>query len=262
MPQVFFSLIRSFASFGRPGLWPYLIVPPLAGVLVWLLAAFLWLGALTDWMVSETPLSWLHSMLGDWHLGWIATALAFIGAWVVLLSGSYLVAIAIAGVWALPGIVRALAAADYPDLKISGSDNVLRSLWVTAKAVLLYLVGWTVTLPVWLVPGMAVVHSFFWLAYLNRATFAYDAVATHASADEWTRLRGEHGGRLWILGLLSAMLAHVPLVGFFAPALAATAYAHYGLQALRDGRGGIGGGLGRSPGQPAAGAIDGEFRRE
>ena len=269
MPHVLFALVRSMSGFGRPNLWRYLVWPPLIAGTLWLLAAFWWLGALTDWLVAETPLSWLHRLLSDWHLAWVATVLGFVGAWVVLLGAAYLVAVVIAGVWALPGIVRAVAAADYPDVAMRGKDSVLLSVGVTVKAMAGYLLGWAVTLPIWLIPGMAIVHSFFWLAYLNRATFAYDALAAHASREEWRRLREVHGGRMWFLGLMSAVLAHVPLLGFFAPSLAAMAYVHYGLQALRQERGlpanGPGGYAGPAGpgGAPGTGvAIEGEFRRE
>jgi uncharacterized protein involved in cysteine biosynthesis len=266
MPQVFFALFRSFASFGRPGLARYLVLPPLVAGVLWLFAAFWWLGALTDWLVAATPLSWLHATLVDWHLAWIATALGFVGAWIVLFSGAYLIAVTIAGVWALPAIVRSVAVTDYPDVTPRGNDSVVVSVAVTLKAVVLYLAGWIVTLPVWLVPGMAVVHSFFWLAWLNRATFAFDALAAHASTEEWRLLKQRHGARMWLLGLMAAFLAHVPLLGFFAPALAAMSYVHFGLQALREERGTASPGFGMpgvrasDPGHGAA--IDGEFRRE
>ena len=247
MPHVLLALVKSFSSFARPSLWRYLVVPPLAACFVWFFSAVMWLGALIDWLIAETPLGWVHATLGEWHLAWIASVLAFFGAWVILLAGAYLVAVIIAGVWAMPALVAQLAATDYADVSPRGRDSLLLSLRVTVKAVLLYLLGWTLTLPVWIIPGMAVVHSFFWLAYLNRATFAYDAIATHASDEEWRRLKVAHGGRLWVLGVIAAVLAHVPLIGFFAPALAAMSFVHYGFDALRAERRG-----------PADGAIEGE----
>lgn len=247
MPQVFLALVKSLHSFTRPGLWRYLVVPPLVACLVWLVAAVLWLGTLIDWLNAETPLAWLAATLGNWHLGWVASLLAFVGAWVILLAGAYLVAVIVAGVWALPAMVAQLAATDYADVAPRGRDSLLLSVGVTTRATALYLLGWLLTLPVWIVPGMAVVHSFFWLAYLNRATFAYDALAVHASADEWQRLKTRHGGRFWTLGLIAALLAHVPLIGLFAPALAAMSFVHYGFDALRAERRG-----------PADGAIEGE----
>ena len=236
MPHVFLAFVKSLTSFARPGLWRYLVIPPLAACFVWFFSAVMWLGDLIDWMTQKTPLAWLYATLVDWHLGWIATALAFIGAWIVLLAAAYLVAVVVAGVWAVPAMVAQLAVTDYADVVPRGRDSIFLSLILTVRAVALYLLGWLITLPVWLVPGMAIVHSLFWLAYLNRATFALDALAAHASKEEWKTLHAAHGGRLWGLGLVAALLAHVPLLGFFAPALAAMSFVHYGFEALRSER--------------------------
>jgi CysZ protein len=249
MSQVFFALVKSMASFGRPGLWRYLFLPPLITCVLWLLASFLWLGMLTDWLLAATPLAVLQGWLVDWHLAWIATSVAFVGAWIILLAAAYLLAAVITGIWALPRIAQVIAAGEYPDVAPRGNDSVLLSIGVTVKAVLLFLLGWLLTLPVWVIPGMAIVHSFFWLAYLNRKTFAYDALAAHVTSDEWKRLQEQHGGPLWMLGLFAAVLAHFPLLGFFAPVFAATAFVHFGLTALRVERGARGD------------ALDGEFQR-
>ena len=248
MPQVFLALVKSLTSFARPGVWRYLIIPPLVASLVWVVSAWLWLGVLIDWLTHDTPLAWVHTTLGNWHLGWVATVLAFVGAWVILLAGAYLVAVIVAGVWAVPALVAQLAATDYADVAPRGRDSLFLSLGVTVKATLSYLAGWLLTLPIWIVPGMAVVHSFFWLAYLNRATFAYDALAAHASADEWRHIKKHHGTRMWTLGFMAAVLAHVPLLGLFAPALAAMSFVHYGFEALRAERRGL-----------ADGVIEGEI---
>ena len=247
MPQVFFALVKSLTSFSRPGLWRYLVLPPLIALLVWIVASALWLGALIDWLTAETPLAWVRATLGDWHLGWIASVLAFVGAWIILLAGAYLIAVIVAGVWALPAMVAHLAATDYADVSPRGRDSIMLSVGVTMKATVFYLAGWLLTLPVWIIPGMAVVHSLFWLTYLNRATFAFDALAVHASTDEWQRLKTIHGRRFWLLGLIAALLAHIPLVGLLAPALAAMSFVHYGFEALRAERRG-----------PADGSIEGE----
>lgn len=233
VPIVIFALLKSISGFARPGFWRYLVIPPLIGCLVWLLATFFWLGALIDWLSAETLLSWLHVSLDRWHLGWLTTWLAFVGAWVILLGAAYLVTVLVAGAWAMPALVTRLAATDYGDIAPRGRDSVTRSLGVSLRAGIFYLLGWLFTLPVWIVPGMALVHSFFWLAYLNRATFAYEALATHASQAEWQRIHEIHGRQLWILGFVSAMLAYVPLFGFFSPMLAATSFAHFGFAVLR-----------------------------
>ena len=76
------------------------------------------------------------------------------------------------------------------------------------------------------------------MAWLNRRTFAYDALAAHASDSEWRELFARHKAPLLVLGLIMAVLAHVPLFGLLVPALAALSFVHYGLEALRRSRGG------------------------
>ena len=78
----------------------------------------------------------------------------------------------------------------------------------------------------------------YWLAWLNRRTFAYDALAAHATRQEWRRLFEQHRGRMLLLGVLLGLLGHVPFVGLLVPAFAALAYVHYGLAALRRERDG------------------------
>ena len=87
--------------------------------------------------------------------------------------------------------------------------------------------------PLWLVPGMGLVLPLFWMAWLNRRTFAYDALAVHATDAEWRSIRRAHAFPLLGLGLLMALLVYLPFIGLLAPALAALAYVHYCLEALR-----------------------------
>ena len=71
------------------------------------------------------------------------------------------------------------------------------------------------------------------MAWLNRRTFAFDALAAHATPDEWRELRRAQAFPLLLLGLVMALLAHVPFLGLLAPSLAALAYLHFSLEALR-----------------------------
>ena len=75
------------------------------------------------------------------------------------------------------------------------------------------------------------------MAWLNRRTFAFDALAVHATDDEWRGLRRQHGGALLLLGLIMALLAYIPFMGLLAPSLAALAYLHFCLESLRRLRG-------------------------
>lgn len=238
MPQIVLALLRSLSGFARPGVWRYLVLPPLIAGFVWVFSTVMWLRPLVAVLLTETPLAWLQSVLGDWHLAWFAKVLAFGGAWIILLAGAYLLAVLISAIWALPALAAHLAATDYADVAARGKGSLLSSLGVTFKATAIYLVGWVATLPLWFLPGMAIAHSLFWLSYLTRATFAFDAIASHVGKDEWLRVNANHRGRFWGLALIVSLLAHLPLIGLFAPSLAAMSYVHYGFEALRAERSG------------------------
>ena len=55
----------------------------------------------------------------------------------------------------------------------------------------------------------------------------------HATVDEWRLLRRQHGFPMLLLGVILALLAHIPVIGLLTPTLAALAYTHYCLEALR-----------------------------
>jgi hypothetical protein len=72
------------------------------------------------------------------------------------------------------------------------------------------------------------------MAWLNRRTFAYDALSSHATAGEARELSRHKSLPLFGLGLAGAAVTHVPVAGLFAPSLAALAYTHFCLESLRE----------------------------
>lgn len=229
MDELFLALQRSLASLARGKVWLYIAGPALAAVLAMVLLTVLLLHYVVGYAIEQPPMSWLTA----WGALWLAKLLAALGGWLLILSASYLLAILLTAVLVLPMLLDYLAASDYPDLARQGYDSLLASTWNSLAAALLFIVGWLLTLPLWLIPGLGLVLPMFWMAWLNRRTFAYDVLAAHASADEWRVLRRQHATPLLVLGALMAALAHVPFVGLFAPSFAALAYIHYGLEALR-----------------------------
>ncbi|MDR2786914.1 MAG: EI24 domain-containing protein, partial [Candidatus Accumulibacter sp.] len=85
-------------------------------------------------------------------------------------------------------------------------------------------------------PGFGVFLPLFWMAWLNRRTFAHDALSAHATSGEARELRRHKATPLFCLGFVMAALAHVPVAGLFAPSLAALAYTHFCLESLRQWR--------------------------
>jgi uncharacterized protein involved in cysteine biosynthesis len=119
-----------------------------------------------------------------------------------------------------------------------GKDSFVAAAVNSVLASVLFVVGWLLTIPLWLIPGFSLLIPLLLMAWLNRRTFAYDALSMHATATEWTALRRQNKAPLFMLGLTMALFAHIPLLGLLVPALAALSFVHYGLEALRRARGG------------------------
>lgn len=233
MSEILLAVQRSVATLGRGRVWLYFFAPALVALLLMVVFSVVLLERLVSQLAEQPPATWLTA----WGAEWLAGALATLCAWLLMLSASYLVAMLLTAIVVLPLLLNHLAATDYPDLARQGRDSVLAGAWNSIVAALLFLVGWVLTLPLWLVPGMALVLPLFWMAWLNRRTFAFDALAVHATDDEWRTLRWRHGGALLLLGGFMALLAYIPFLGLLAPSLAALAYLHYCLEALRRQRG-------------------------
>ncbi len=220
---------RSLSSLGRGRVWFYLLGPALAALLFMVVLSVALLDYLITAFIEQPPMSWL----AEWGAFWLAKALAVLGGWLAILSASYLVAMLLTALVVLPLLLNLLAQADYPDLARMGKDSVIAGAWNSVWAAVLFVAGWLVTLPLWLIPGLGLLLPLFWMAWLNRRTFAYDALAAHATPDEWRALRKRQAMPLFMLGLAMAALTHVPILGLFAPSLAALVYIHFCLQALR-----------------------------
>jgi len=102
--------------------------------------------------------------------------------------------------------------------------------------VLQFLVLLVLSLPLWLIPGVGLIISLVLTAWLNQRAFRYDALMAHADGFEMKDLPARHASGLFGVGLFGAVMAHVPLINLFAPALSGLAFVHYLLSALRVSR--------------------------
>jgi len=85
--------------------------------------------------------------------------------------------------------------------------------------IVVFAVLWIVTLPLWLTGVGAVLAPVLTSAYLNQRMFRYDALAEHASAEEFKRIRRDARGDLFLLGIALSLLFYVPLVNLLVPVL-------------------------------------------
>ena len=234
MGDVMLALARTFGSLRTGKVWLYVLTPALLSLLLAIGLAIWALGWAVEQMMAFPPMT----LLVGWGLVWLAHILAYLGGWMAIFALAYLMASLLAAIVIMPLMLRHLSQGEYRDVAAMGKDSFVAAAVNSIGASLIFIVAWVVTIPLWLIPGFSLLVPLLLMGWLNRRTFAYDALSMHATDGEWASLRAAQKAPLFMLGLTMALLAHIPLVGLLAPALAALAFVHFGLEALRRSRGG------------------------
>jgi hypothetical protein len=228
------ALARTFANLRSGKVWLYVLTPALFSLLLSIGLAIWALGAVVQHMMDYPPMT----LLVGWGLVWLAHILAYLGGWLAIFAVAYLMASLLAAIVIMPLMLKHLSQSEYRDVAAMGKDNFIAAAANSVLASLLFVIGWLVTIPLWLIPGFSLLMPLLLMGWLNRRTFAYDALSMHATAGEWQAIRQGQKTPLFMLGLTMALLAHLPIVGLLVPALAALSFVHYGLEALRRSRSG------------------------
>jgi uncharacterized protein involved in cysteine biosynthesis len=163
--------------------------------------------------------------LGDFAAGFLM--------FVTLGAAIYATTLILVGALSLPLMMARVAERDYPDLVRHGENAFWGSVANTLLAGLIFAVGWMLTLPLLLIPGVVLIQPLAWTAWLNQRAFRFDALAEHATAAERQYLAERERGSFALAGVLTALVSAVPLVNLLAPGFAALVFVHLGLGALR-----------------------------
>jgi len=238
MTEVLKAYGRALKSLFTPGILWHLLWPTVLAVVLWIAVAWLsWdtVGATIERLFVEV--SWLNWLQVRWESSALAGAIFVkVVLGLLLIPLIYGTAMFIVAVFALPLMLDRVAAKDYPELERRNGGTLAGSVGNALLAVVVFLVGWVVTLPLWLIPGMIIVLPVLLSGYLNYRGYSYDALSAHAGAEELDAvLAGERSG-LYSVGVVAGLLAFVPVLNLIAPAYAGLAFIHYGLEALRRAR--------------------------
>ena len=234
MGDVMLALARTFANLKDGKVWLYVLTPALFSLLLTIALAVWALGAVVQQMMDYPPMT----LLVGWGLVWVAHLLAYLGGWMAIFAIAYLTASLLAAIVIMPLMLKHLSETEYRDVAAMGKDSFVAAAANSVLATILFIAGWLLTIPLWLIPGFSLLIPLLLMGWLNRRIFAYDALSIHATAGEWQEIRSGQKAPLFMLGLTMALLAHIPFIGLLVPALAALSFVHYGLEALRCSRGG------------------------
>jgi hypothetical protein len=231
--NVLSALFYGITNLLHPRMLWLMVWPMLVSLALWGALAFsLWtrtaarLAALFDqWMSPAAAL--IHYDLTD-----VALVAAHVILFLLLVPAVYLTALFILGIFGMQAMVDYVAGRSFPRLERRHGGGFAGSVSNGVFA-LLGMVGlFAVTLPLWLIPPLWPLIPLGILAWANQRLLRYDALAEHANAAEIERVFRERRGGMYLLGLLLAVAAYVPLVGFAAPVVFGLAFIHYLLGAL------------------------------
>ena len=209
-------------------MWPMLLALLFwAGVFWWFWDA--WAGALLQ-LVQGLG---LETRLLEWGFAWIAHWLITLLLLSLLLPAVYVTSLFFAAVFAMPVMLNFVVVRDYPDLEMKRGGTFMGGVWNALFAVVVFLILWIVTLPLWLIPFGALVVPTLLSAYINRRLFMYDALMDHASREEFAQIKARASGRLFGLGAILGFVHYIPILNFFTPIYIGLAYIHFCLGALQ-----------------------------
>ncbi|HVL55723.1 MAG TPA: EI24 domain-containing protein [Burkholderiaceae bacterium] len=235
------ALLRAFVSLLHPRMLLLLLLPLVVAIVFWVLAAWLLWEPVTAWLAAAIfdgtgTLGQIYQWSLGWGLGDVRAVLPALIALLLLFPLMGVTAVLLTALFAMPAVLRHLQAGPYRDLERRGGFAIAASGWNAVSSTVLFALGYLVTLPLWLIPPFALLIPWLWWSWLTARVMSFDSSVEHADAAERrTLLAGERNGYL-ILGMMVSALNYVPPLFLVTPVLAALAFAHYSLAALRERR--------------------------
>ena len=237
MERIFAALFKGLASLLHPRMLWLMAWPVLLALAIWAtLAALYWSQAvawvdleLHQWSAYRWTLSvWPLTLVASW-LGWLLLLFLFVP--VVLIT-----AVLIISIVSMPAMVAHVGEREYSGLARRKGGTFAGSLWNALVSLVMFLVLFAVTLPLWLLPPLWPVLPIVLLGYFNQRVYRYDALAEHGTAEEIDALIARNRGELFLLGVALALIGHVPLIGLAMPVYGGLVFIHYGLARLAESR--------------------------
>jgi hypothetical protein len=191
--------------------------------------------AVAEWLQAGLAYA---PLIGQWDLTDATLLLAKLLVLLMLVPLVQLTAVMILSIFGLPAMVEYVAARSFPALERRRGGSLAGSVWNGVVALAGMLGLGIASIPLWIFPPLWPLIPLAILGWVNQRVLRYDALAEHADAGELRRLVAEQRGSLYLLGVILALLAYVPLLGFFAPVLLGLGFVHYLLGALQAQRAG------------------------
>ena len=190
------------------------LLPLLLSVVLWGAVLYTGLQPLIDWVqqlfTDYGGFQASGSVLSTFGLGALKTIIVPLIAMLLLLPMMIVSSLLFMALAAMPAIVRHVSQRFFPELEKKQGGSLLGSLAMSLGSMLLFIVLWLLTLPLYVIAPLAVlVHVILW-GWLTSRVMSYDALAEHASEDERRTLMRTQRVPLMAIGLLSGLAGALP----------------------------------------------------
>ena len=232
---------RGVASQLKPRMLALLVLPFVVAIAFWILSAwFLW-DPVTGWFqaVVFQGDGWIargYRSVAPYGLSGLDTWIPNLFAFLLLVPIAIATALALIAVLAMPVVVRHLGNGPYADVERRGSLALAANLWNVLRSLAVFVIGYLLTVPLWLIPPLALVVPWLWWGWLTARLMRFDSLVEHASSREREALVRSDRRSYLALGLAVALLNYIPPLFLVAPVLSALVFAHYSLSRLREQR--------------------------
>lgn len=234
------ALAKALVSQFHPKMLMAVLMPFGVTVLSLVLLLIVAWDPLDNWfLASANKWSWFSSITSLWGMATVSDWLSGFIAFIALSAISLVIGLSVAAVAVTPLAVNLLSKTHYQDLEKRGKFIDSRSIFNAVKVGVIFVVGWILTLPLWLIPFASIVLSVFWTAYAFSQITKVDAITEHASPAERAFILKKYNKGFWIIGLVCGVVCLIPFMGLVMPVFAILACTHYGLSALRELRHGV-----------------------
>lgn len=177
------------------------------------LAYFFWestVAGMTAWLDSyalvQSVLGWLDGV----GLGTLSTVFAPLLVLVLATPVIVVLCLLLVAIFMTPAMVGMVARRRFPALERKQGGSILASVFWSLGSTVLAGLALLVSMPLWLIPPLILLLPPLIWGWLTYRVFAFDVLATHASADERKALLRQHRSSLLMMGVVSGYMGAAP----------------------------------------------------
>ena len=159
-------------------------------------------------------------LVGDWE--WVQSGGSFFIALVVAYMLIIITISAFTSIFSEP-LLKKLAKKHYPTIEANGSPNVTKSLLLTLKASVIFLLVFLVSFPLLFIPVLGQIWMLWLWGILIKEPTAYDVSSLFKSEQNSFNVKAKSTG---VLAMFASLFNYIPLLNIFAPVFAQILFLH------------------------------------